>query len=89
MGENVLNKPTNTVAQSDEDIIDLTCKVKTKPGEAVFTSSEQIEAAVEKALKKIFTAKIEAIIMDVIEKTVKKEIEKINALIEELADNEK
>jgi len=37
----------------------------------------------------MFSNKIEAMVMDIIENVVKKEIEKINALIKELADHKK
>ena len=37
----------------------------------------------------MLTAKIEAMVIEAIERAVKKEIEKINTLIEELEDNQK
>jgi hypothetical protein len=89
MEENEQNKLSEKTAQSDEDIIDLTRRVQAKPSEAVLLSPEQIETAVEKALKKMLTAKIEAMVIEAIERAVKKEIEKINTLIEELEDNQK
>ena len=47
-------------------------------------SDQQIEAALERVIKKMFYEKIDGILVEVIEKTVKKEIERLkNILLEE------
>jgi hypothetical protein len=53
-------------------------------------SDEQIEAALERVIKKMFYEKIDGILVEVIEKTVKKEIERLkNILLEEESGSEK
>ena len=60
-----------------------------RPPASVSIPLKQMETAVEKAVRKMFSNKIEAMVIDIIENVVKKEIEKINALIKELADHKK
>lgn len=57
--------------------------------ESITVPLTQIETAIEKAVEKIFTEKIEAMVMDIFEKTVKNEIEKIGSLIREITDTKK
>jgi hypothetical protein len=58
--------------------------------EAGRVSDEQIEAALERVIKKMFYEKIDGILVEVIEKTVKREIERLkNILLEEESGNEK
>jgi hypothetical protein len=53
-------------------------------------SDKQIEAALERVIKKMFYEKIDGILVEVIEKTVKKEIERLkNILLEEESGSEK
>ena len=53
-------------------------------------SDEQIEAALERVIKKLFYEKIDGILIEVIEKTVKKEIERLkNILVEEESGSKK
>ncbi len=53
-------------------------------------SDEQIEAALERVIKKMFYEKIDGILVEVIEKTVKREIERLkNILLEEESGSEK
>ena len=44
---------------------------------------DRIEATLEKVVKKLYSKKIEDMVMDVIEKTVKEEIQKIKEIIKE------
>lgn len=58
--------------------------------EAGRVSDEQIAAALERVIKKMFYEKIDGILVEVIEKTVKREIERLkNILLEEESGNEK
>jgi len=53
-------------------------------------SDEQIESALERVIKKMFYEKIDGILVEVIEKTVKREIERLkNILLEEESGSEK
>jgi hypothetical protein len=69
--------------ETGEDIPEVSLK-----GDRV--SDEQIEAALERVIKKMFYEKIDGILVEVIEKTVKKEIERLkNILLEEESGSEK
>lgn len=58
--------------------------------EAGRVSDEQIETALERVIKKMFYEKIDGILVEVIEKTVKREIERLkNILLEEESGSEK
>ena len=58
--------------------------------EADRVSDEQIEAALERVIKKIFYEKIDGILVEVIEETVKREIKRLkNILLEEESGSEK
>lgn len=58
--------------------------------EADRVSDEQIEAALERVIKKMFYEKIDGILVEVIEKSVKREIERLkNILLEEESGSEK
>ena len=58
--------------------------------EAVDVSDEQVETALERVIKKMFYEKIDGILVEVIEKTVTSEIERLkNILLEDAAGNEK
>jgi hypothetical protein len=58
--------------------------------EAGRVSDEQIESALERVIKKMFYEKIDGILVEVIEKTVKREIERLkNILLEEESGSEK
>jgi len=58
--------------------------------EAGRVSDEQIAAALERVIKKMFYEKIDGILVEVIEKTVKREIERLkNILLEEESGSEK
>lgn len=53
-------------------------------------SDEQVEAALERVIKKVFHEKIDRLLVDTIEKTVTKEIERLKkALLDDSADIEK
>jgi hypothetical protein len=53
-------------------------------------SDEQVEAALERVIKKMFYDKIDRILVEVIEKTVTREIERIKGvLLEDAVDNKK
>jgi hypothetical protein len=53
-------------------------------------SDEQVEAALERVIKKVFHEKIDRLLVDTIEKTVTKEIERLKkALLDDSADSEK
>jgi hypothetical protein len=56
--------------------------------QAVSVSLEQIEAAVERVVSRLFSDKIEGLLVSAVEKTVKKEIEKLKALVDEATENE-
>ena len=50
-------------------------------------STDQLEAALERVVRDTFSEKIEGILVDVIEKVVKEEIERLNALLEDSAED--
>jgi hypothetical protein len=53
-------------------------------------SSEQVEAALERVIKKMFYEKIDRLLVDTIEKTVTREIERLKkALLDDATDSEK
>lgn len=53
-------------------------------------TSEQVEAALERVVKKMFYEKIDRLLVDTIEKTVTREIEKLKkALLDDATDSEK
>jgi hypothetical protein len=54
------------------------------PGPAT-VSMDRIEAALERVVRKMYGKKIEAMVMDAVEKTVQREIEKINKIINEVS----
>lgn len=56
--------------------------------EAITVSPEQIEDAVERVVTKVFTDKIQGLLVSAVEKTVKNEIEKLKALIDDATDDE-
>jgi len=58
--------------------------------EAEYVSDEQVEAALERVIKKLFYEKIDRLLVETIEKTVAKEIERLKrALLEDQAYGEK
>ena len=76
----------------DEDDLDLGQLVAEVTGVDASVSSEsvtiplkQLENVLEKLLQKAYSDKIEVMVMNMIEKTLKAEIEKINALIWKIA----
>jgi len=54
---------------------------------AISLTEVQIEAAVERVVKKVFSEKIERMLVEAIDKTIKQEIEKLKGLIEDATDN--
>ncbi|MGA8181585.1 MAG: hypothetical protein WB792_16105, partial [Desulfobacterales bacterium] len=53
-------------------------------------TNDQVEAALERVIKKMFYEKIDRLLVDTIEKTVKKEIERLKkALLDDATDSEK
>jgi len=70
----------NTVAMDEEEEVDFfTGNLPITP--------DQLEKALERVIRKIFSEKIEGMLVDVIEKVVKQEIEKLNILLEDTADD--
>jgi hypothetical protein len=55
----------------------------------VTLSLDQLEQALEKIVKKLYSTSIESMVMDVMEKHVQREIDKITALIADAAGKEK
>ena len=49
-------------------------------------SMERVEAALERVVTKLYAKKIEAMVMDTIEKTVQREIDKIKRIMKETAE---
>jgi hypothetical protein len=63
---------------------------KEKLPEAIDISDEQVEAALERVIRKMFYEKIDHILADVIDKTVSKEIEALKGtMLGDTGDNEK
>jgi len=56
-------------------------------GADIDVSSEQLEAALERVIEKVYAEKIEQLLVTTVEKTIKAEIKKLNILIED-ASNE-
>ncbi len=57
--------------------------VKKPPGSASGTvSREQLEAALERVVRKVFAGKIEKMVVEIIDEAVSRELERIRALIE-------
>ena len=54
---------------------------------SVQVSMEKIEAALERVVAKLYSKKIEELVMDTIEKTVQTEIKKIKNIMKEMAEN--
>ncbi len=60
------------------------------PAEGIDISSEQLDAALERVIKNMFYDKIDSILVEVIEKTVSKEIERLKKILtEEVSGDEK
>ena len=55
------------------------------PSEYVTIPVKHLEEGLEKVLRKAYSDKIEVMVMDMVEKTLKAEIEKINALVWKIA----
>lgn len=51
--------------------------------ETIGLSSEQLEDALEKVIRAVYSEKIEQMLVTIVEKTVKEEIERLNVLIED------
>jgi hypothetical protein len=63
---------------------------KEESPEAIDISDEQVEAALERVIRKIFYEKIDHILTDVIDKTVSREIETLKGtMLGDAGDNEK
>ena len=60
-----------------------------KASTSVSVPLAQLENVLEKVVGKLYSDKIEVMVMKVIEKTVEREIEKMNAVIEDVAKKEK
>ena len=61
-----------------------------EPAEGVDISDEQLDAALERVIKNMFYDKIDSLLVEVIEKTVSKEIERLKKILtEEVAGDEK
>lgn len=56
-----------------------------KPSEAVTIPIKNLEEVLEKVLQKAYSDKIEVMVINMVEKTLKAEIEKINTLIRKIA----
>jgi len=64
--------------------------VDTVPAEGIDISSEQMDAALERVIKNMFYDKIDSLLVEVIEKTVSKEIERLKKILaEEVSGDEK
>lgn len=64
--------------------VPVTPPIPSAPAEAVALTDAQVQAALERVIEKIYGARIEQLMIQTIEKTVKREIEKIkNALLED------
>lgn len=64
-------------------------ETKEKPFDPDKVSDEQVEAALERVIKKMFYEKIDRLLIDAIEKTVIKEIERLKkGLLDDATDNE-
>ena len=62
----------------------------TVPAEGIDISSEQLDAALERVIKNMFYDKIDSLLVEVIEKTVSKEIERLKKILtEEVSGDEK
>ncbi|MEE8430011.1 MAG: hypothetical protein V3S16_02065 [Candidatus Desulfatibia sp.] len=62
----------------------------TVPAEGIDVSSEQLDAALERVIKNMFYDKIDSVLVEVIEKTVSKEIERLKKILtEEVSGDEK
>jgi hypothetical protein len=62
----------------------------TVPAEGIDISSEQLDAALERVIKNMFYDKIDSVLVEVIEKTVSKEIERLKKILtEEVSGDEK
>lgn len=62
----------------------------TFPAEEIDVSSEQLDAALERVIKNMFYDKIDSVLVEVIEKTVSKEIERLKKILtEEVSGDEK
>lgn len=62
----------------------------TVPAEGIDVSGEQLDAALERVIKNMFYDKIDSVLVEVIEKTVSKEIERLKKILtEEVSGDEK
>ena len=62
----------------------------TVPAEGIDVSGEQLDAALERVIKNMFYDKIDGVLVEVIEKTVSKEIERLKKILtEEVSGDEK
>jgi len=78
-----------TEYDEDEDEAEETADTS-PPAEGIDISSEQLDAALERVIKNMFYDKIDSILVEVIEKTVSKEIERLKRLLtEEVSGDEK
>jgi hypothetical protein len=60
------------------------------PAEGIDISSEQLDTALERVIKNMFYDKIESLLVELIEKTVSKEIERLKKILtEEVSGDEK
>jgi len=74
--------------EEDEDVSDFEETADIAPAEGVDVSEEQLDAALERVIKNMFYDKIDRVLVDVIEKTVKNEIERLKSLLLEEASGD-
>lgn len=59
-----------------------------KEVQEITVSTEQIEGAVERVITQVFSDKIESLLVSTVEKTIKSEIKKLKALIDDVSDDQ-
>ncbi len=75
--------------KASETTFDTRDEIQDAPVDSASFSPGQIEAAIERVIVRLYSEKIEGIIVEAIEKAVKKEIEKINILLKDVLENGK
>ena len=88
-----LGMEIGTEDEEDEDEAEpeeTTAEPATVPAEGIDISGEQLDAALERVVKNMFYDKIDSLLVEVIEKTVSKEIERLKKILtEEVSGDEK
>ena len=73
----------DAVLENGDDFIELTelAEVPPTPESAVAPTDEQLEQALRKVVKEVYAEKIEGLLLEVVQETVTREIEKIKRLL--------